>query len=112
MNIGFIIVIFIVILVGISIWAYYQLFRPQENPRDDTLVDFFSTQYTNGYSQGVLKKVIHGTKRKGIVFYPKDKDRMKIVEDEKNGEDNREVTHWVNEEKMEWLPRGRWSRER
>lgn len=111
MGVGLIVTIAILLIIAAVIWAIYHLYKPEERPRDDTLVDFVCTQFTRGYSQGILKEIIHGTKRMGVVFYPKDEDNMELVQDEETNE-LKEITFWINEEKLRWLPRGRWSRRR
>ena len=91
MAIGIILTFVILIVVGVVFWGIYQLYKPSEQPRDDTLVDFYCPHFTRGYSQGILKEMIYGTKRVGIVFYPKDRDRMKLQKGEEKTKPEQEV---------------------
>lgn len=70
----FLSILITIIVVGLFVWLITVIFREERKPQDFTIIDNFMSQYTEGFSQGILLRVDIGEKRNGYEYIPKDID--------------------------------------
>ncbi len=102
--------------IGVGIFVFMLVMMLKERfkeiePRDDTLVSCFMSQYSGGFHRGTLQHWTKGDKRDGITFLPKDIDYLRRLKSDKKIE-IKPVTIFVKKNLIFQFPRGTLSTER
>jgi len=73
------------IIIALVVWLIIIIKKEDDEIRDDIIFENYLPQYANGYSMGIVKKFIKG-KRIGVLFEPRDIDRIKFLKEKKKVE--------------------------
>ena len=58
--------------------------RNEDEPENETMIENYMPQYSNGYSEGIVKEMEFGEERVKIVFNPRDINYIRELRDNKN----------------------------
>lgn len=106
--VGFLIIAFI---IGLAIIFIRMSTKEQPQPSNRTLLDNYMPQYAHGYSSGVVDSIETSKTTTKIVFFPRDQDLIKIV-NQKEGEVVKPETLYVLNKNVVYHPAGSWSTRR
>lgn len=107
----FISILFSILIISGIVYLFKVVFHEDiEEPTDYPIAyNLFMSQYTEGHVEGLVLRVINGTKRKGIKFIPRDVDYLKDYDINKNkymDKPVKPITFWIPKEKVIHSARG------
>ncbi len=104
--------IFVFVIAAILIGAYFgNKFLSKEDYKDYTLAENFMPQFTGGFSEGDVIRIIHGIYRTGYVIKPTDADWLRRTQQDGFSVVEPQII-WVYSWQVSDLPRGKLSAER
>ena len=112
MNIISLFVLIFLVTVGAMVFIFlFVIFKKEEDPQDQTIFWHFLPQYTNGYVEGVVQKIVKGPKRTAIIFSPRDVNYLRLSKLKiKTKIENEKI--FIENNKLKFYPKGVWSNER
>lgn len=80
----FVVGFFLILVLGLIIYYIYLKLKEKEEPTDNPLVEIYFHRFAQGHRLGTIHKIIRGTNRTCIIFFPRDLDYVAIKNDKKN----------------------------
>lgn len=96
--------ILLIAFIGLVIYLIYIKLNEGREPTDSPILLNFGHRYGNGHAVGIIDKFIKGNDRTGIVFYPRDIDYVEVKNSKKSYKIE-PIKIWVENEKIETLPK-------